>query len=311
METDFFISRNDWNKIINYARAREQQCGDEIGGMAIAKETEDGDWVISEPTILEQTTTGGTCTLDKEALSEYYIDMAMKHGTDIQFVWWHSHAKMGAFWSGTDTNTMTEYKSGNWSMFLVVNVYEQYKFRVQVWKPFEAHMDIDLEILDEEEFKVPKRIVNEVEKKCSKEPTIVTKPITGYNYNAYQRNLFQHEVVHDVDSLLADVDVAEYNTGYGIYGGLDIEESPVAFLLQQIELGNTRFIEGSCNYLKYKAVMEEFNETLRKLTGPKVRVTLFSEDKLMDTIMTSHPEDFITIDGKELTELRKDRGERL
>ena len=57
--------------------------------------------------------------------------------------------------------------------------------------------------------------------------------------------------------------------------------------------------------------MEEFNETLRKLTGPKVRVTLYSEDKLMDTIMTSHPEDFITIDGKELTELRKDRGERL
>ena len=38
METEFFISRNDWNKIINYARAREQQCGDEIGGMAIAKE---------------------------------------------------------------------------------------------------------------------------------------------------------------------------------------------------------------------------------------------------------------------------------
>lgn len=95
--SEFCISNKDWNKIINYARAREQECGDEIGGMAIAKQDKEGDWIISEPTILKQETTGGTCTLDKDDLAQFYADKAAKHGTNIQFVWWHSHAKMAAF----------------------------------------------------------------------------------------------------------------------------------------------------------------------------------------------------------------------
>jgi proteasome lid subunit RPN8/RPN11 len=303
---EYYISKNDWDKIINYARAREQQCGDEIGGMAIAKENEDGDWVVSHPAILTQTTTGGTCTLDKEALSDYYIEMAMKHGTDIQFVWWHSHAKMGAFWSGTDTNTMTEYKSGNWSMFLVVNVYEQYKFRVQIWSPFEAHIDTELQIIGEDkEFKIPKRIMNEVDKKCSKEVSIAR----NYRYNGYgyaqQGTLFPNNLKDDLETL----EVMDYNAGYGVYdASLDIETRPIPYLLTQIELGNSQFIDGNCDYVKYKSAIDEFNGILREMTGPKIRVTLYSEDKLMDTIMTNNPQDFITINGKSIDDYKLERG---
>lgn len=64
------------------------------------------------------------------------------------------------FWSGTDTDTMTEYKSGDWSMFLVVNVRGEYKFRVQYWNPFEMGEDIELTILNStSEYKVPKNII--------------------------------------------------------------------------------------------------------------------------------------------------------
>lgn len=305
---DFSISRQDWNKILNYARAREQQNGDEIGGMAIAKINEDGDWIISHPTILKQTTTGGTCTLDKEALSEYYIDMAMKHGTDIQFVWWHSHAKMGAFWSGTDTNTMTEYKSGNWSMFLVVNVYGEYKFRVQVWNPLEAHLDTELEILDDDyEFKIPKRIMNEVEKKCGKEIVVTTK----YNY-AQQGTLFHKKIDY---SLQSELDVMDYNMTYGYGhtydGSLDIQTSPIQFLMQHLEMGNTKFCDGLIEYDKYKQVLEEFNDTLEKLEAekdPKIRVVIHSKKTLLDIIMTHNPADFITVDGSPISDIMLNRG---
>ena len=64
------MSKKDWNKIINFARAREDETGDEIGGMAVVNKVED-DYVISEPVILKQETTGATCTLDKEALADY------------------------------------------------------------------------------------------------------------------------------------------------------------------------------------------------------------------------------------------------
>ena len=44
--SDFSMSKKDWNKIINFARAREDENGDEIGGMAIVKKIDDG-WIIS------------------------------------------------------------------------------------------------------------------------------------------------------------------------------------------------------------------------------------------------------------------------
>jgi hypothetical protein len=76
---------------------------------------------------------------------------------------------MGAFWSGTDTKTMTEYSSGDWSMFLVVNVRGEYKFRVQIWQPIEAGEDIELEILNGPDSTIPKEITEEVNQRCSEE----------------------------------------------------------------------------------------------------------------------------------------------
>ena len=164
----FTISKKDWNKIINYAKARYTTEQDEIGGMAIVKPVPGEDeYLISHPTILKQETSGGNCVLDKEALAEYYVDMALKHGKDIQFMWWHSHGNMGAFWSGTDTSTMNEYVSGTWSIFLVVNIKEEYKFRIMVWKPQQMFIDTELEILGVTPKEIPKSIVNEVDEKCS------------------------------------------------------------------------------------------------------------------------------------------------
>ena len=76
----FGIEKKDWNKIINYARARHAETKDEIGGMALIKPVPDtDDYRISHPTILKQETSGGNCVLDKEALANYYVDMAMMY----------------------------------------------------------------------------------------------------------------------------------------------------------------------------------------------------------------------------------------
>ena len=164
----FTIEKKDWNKIINYARARHAETKDEIGGMALVKPVPDtDDYRISHPVILKQVTSGGNCILDKDELANYYVDMALKHGNDIQFLWWHSHGNMEAFWSGTDTNTMTEYASGNWSVFLVVNIREEYKFRITCWEPQEMYIDTELEILGNNQRKIPTNITNEVSEKCT------------------------------------------------------------------------------------------------------------------------------------------------
>ena len=303
--TEFCIDSKDWKKIINYARAREQECGDEIGGMAIAKQDDDGDWIISEPTILKQETTGGTCTLDKDELAQFYADKAAKHGINIQFVWWHSHAKMAAFWSGTDTETMKEYKSGDWSMFLVVNVREEYKFRVQYWNPFEMGKDIELNILnDTKDYKVPKNVLKEVKETCNK-PVSTGIIRRGYNWRNGQQSIFNKNSDED-DWIDAFACIMDGISNYMLPDeDITLEADPIEFLMFQIDEGNNKYCDGSIKYDKYKKTMTEFNTTLERLRseGPKLSVMIYPKEVLMDTIMTSNPHDFIMIDGKPIAEL--------
>ena len=315
----FYIQKCDWDKIINYARAREAECGDEIGGMAVARIDKDGDWQVEHPVILKQTTTAGTCVLDKDELSNYYVEMADKYGTNIQFVWWHSHAKMDAFWSGTDTNTMKEYKSGDWSMFLVVNVREEYKFRIQYWNPMEIGEDVELQIVGKEkEYTIPKSIVNEVEKKCSKEINGWGKTKSRYSYS-YIRNGSQASLWNmsesrpkeeeELEDLLDEVEVFNDSVENGYYSYFeynDIQSNPVGFLANKLDEGNTSFIDGGITYAVYKKSIDDINDTLRKLESkksPKLRVILWPEKDLMDKILMSQPLDFLTVNGDPILDL--------
>tara|TARA_R110002020_G_scaffold443766_2_gene655066 strand:- start:3589 stop:4596 length:1008 start_codon:yes stop_codon:yes gene_type:complete len=315
--SDFYIQKKDWDRIINYARAREQECGDEIGGMAVIVKDKDDDYLIKQPVILKQETTGATCTLDKDELAQYYSDMAHKYGNNVQFLWWHSHAKMGAFWSGTDTNTMTEYKNSHWSAFLVVNVREEYKFRVQYWQPYEMGEDIDLNILTSKtkERAIPKNILNDIKDKCC-EKTVVKSNYSGYTrYNHVgQANLWQNPNVPtkdtELDSLLDELETM-VDCGMNYYGvEVTIQEEPVAYLIEQLEMGNQKYCEGQISYAKYAKAVNEFNDTLRRLEGPnspKLRVDLYSENKLLDKCMELSPQDFITINTKPITDLLIER----
>ena len=306
--SEFYIQKKDWKRIIGFAKAREQECGDEIGGMAIATKDKEDDWWIKNPVILKQTTTGGTCTLDKNELAEFYVDMASKYGTNIQFVWWHSHAKMGAFWSGTDTNTMEEYKSGDWSMFLVVNVREEYKFRIQYWNPIELGEDIDLNIVKKnKDIVIPKSILKEIEEKCFKKE-VVRNNYTQHHYlNGNQSSLFQDKYAtnkknSEKDELLDAVGLILEGGGCWGYGteGYTIQSDPVDFLIFQLDIGNSNYCDGTLQYERYKSILSEFNSTLRQLEGvksPKLRVQIYPRKELLDVIMTSNPIDFIELDG--------------
>ena len=187
----FYISNEDWDKIIYYAKGRVEMNGDEVGGMAVMVQDKEGDYIIQDPVILTQETTGSTCTLEKEALADYYIEMAQKYGKDTHFLWWHSHAKMKAFWSGTDTSTMEEYQNGNWSAFLVVNVREEFKFSIRYWDPVDAIVDVKLRRLGEEDkSEVPEDIMKELKAKCSDKVWVneVATNKYGYTYGKYYQS---------------------------------------------------------------------------------------------------------------------------
>ena len=164
----FYITQKNWDKILGYAEEAYETEKSEIGGMSVMVEDKGGDWNLEDPDILKQEITAGNTVLEKEALSRYYSKVGKKMGNkNFRFCWWHSHHTMSAFWSGTDITAIDEYSDGDFSFALVVNLKGEYKFRVSVWNPVEAHQDTELEIVDMKH-RCTKKMKEEVKTLCSR-----------------------------------------------------------------------------------------------------------------------------------------------
>ena len=302
----FYIEYNDWIKILHYARARQSQIVDtgtikkeldhEIGGMLIAKLDKENDWILQDPVILKQETSGGNCTIDKTELADYYIEMVEKYGKNIQFVWWHSHAKMGAFWSGTDKNTMKEYGSGQWSMFLVVNVKGEYKFRIQMWNPIEAGEDIDLGFINKPDESIPKEILKEVEEKCTEERYTYgnwksqLKSNNNNQMTLYKNTYGANHINSQRDIWAEKEELKDYNASFGVS---DDEELAYDFASQKIDALNEQLCSGEIKHTSYRKSIKSLNKKLKKGNYDFIISIPQKNNELDEFIQTHFPHDFI------------------
>ena len=168
---EFNISQENWDKIIDYARIAYDDYKSEIGGMATVIKDPEGNWHVEEPVILKQEISGANTSLDKDELAKYYTKTAMFMQEkwpklDYRFLWWHSHHTMAAFWSGTDHKAIEEFSDGDMSFALVVNLKQEYKFRISIWKPIEVAQDVTLNIIGKEPVKLSKKMTKEVKDLC-------------------------------------------------------------------------------------------------------------------------------------------------
>ena len=208
---------------MDYAKAAVNEFKAEIGGMAVLVPDEDS-FEIKEPVILKQEVTGSTCTLDKEELANYYTRTMKKMGTNISFVWWHSHGDGSTFWSGTDETAIKEFGGGKWSVSLVVNAEEDYKLRIDWFTPKHVSMeDTELEVIGDNSKVIPKAIIDEVKDKCSKPaPTYNTYGSKAKNGNqmnltngwgGYNNSYYSGYNVHDDEVEDPNIDIAaDFNT---------------------------------------------------------------------------------------------------
>ncbi len=265
---EVLIHKESWDKIINYAKAAYVTEKAEIGGMAVVTQDEDGDWTIENPVILPQEIAGTTCDLDKEELATYYTQMAMKYKDQkFRFCWWHSHHTMDAFWSGTDLSSIDEYGEGesDVSFALVVNLKEEYKCRISVWKPVEVHQDVDIKILDDTpEIEIPLEIVTEVKAKCRKR--------TYTNISSYKSG---GSVLQSKNQKQLTIGQSNYNwaTYNWLNDDLEVGLKPTAQEVINFEAKHeyacskiTEFIRqfnlGGWNMHKYKSAVTHTNKTL-------------------------------------------------
>ena len=263
----FYITQKNWDKILGYAEEAYDTEKSEIGGMSVMVEDEDGDWELQEPIILKQEISSGNTVLEKEALSEYYTKKGKKMGKkNFRFCWWHSHHTMSAFWSSTDKTAIDEFNEGDFSFALVVNLRGEYKFRVSMWKPFEVHQDVDLEISDANN-RCTKKMRKEVEELCSK-PTHSYgswKKDSAYNYS-YNRYGYKSK-----DQLLKEAaedprqerlpfrSTAGQTTSYG-----SVIKKTFSEIAEEVDDFNGDLIDGTITYKLYVEAIEELNAELKK-----------------------------------------------
>ena len=282
MKRSFYIDVKHFNKIIDYARTANKLFNTEIGGMLIALKDEEDDWKLMNPVILTQDVTGASTILDKEELAMYYNTIAMnkKYGPKTQFVWWHSHNDMEAYFSSTDTNTMKEYKGGTFSMSLVVNISGDYVFRVSIWDPVTAYEELELDIIGQKPT-LSKAIIKEVQEKCTKP---VTTAITQYKngkrvYGGYKS---------------ADQEIRDYNRGFNQCNIFGDDEEPDTYntLYEAIDELNNELCGGAIDYKDWIGQVQVINKQLKQRSSG-YSLKEFSKNELSQRVYYLHPHDYI------------------
>ena len=93
-------------------------------------------------------------------------------------LWWHSHAKMGPFWSQTDKKTISDLNE-NWSVAIVGNIIANLKMRVDLYKPFRTSINIPkLEIINDNQETFVENIRTEIlSKVIANSPTIIDREL--------------------------------------------------------------------------------------------------------------------------------------
>ena len=304
-DSKFLISEPDWIKIHQYASCAYHLSPDwlddkekkktpwknEIGGMAVI--VPDGDnWLIKDPTILKQEVHGTVCILDKEALAEYFGEMLSKHGP-CRYLWWHSHHMMSANWSGTDENTIGETRASDWTASLLINLKGDHKLRVQYFKPIEASVDVEVEVIGQAKNQIPRDIIEEVFEKCEEKSTAVTtygnvRHYGGYNYNG-QSTLWEHIGKNSASKI--DVHEGYRHNAFHYGDDTSIDDDFVASYIDDL---NEKYIKMEINYAKWRDCVRESNKELRK---HGVKIIEYKRKKLDEIVYTAEgPEAFISYD---------------
>ena len=249
----FWISRENFDKVIAYAESAYRQFTSEIGGQLVVLEDKDGDFILEDPVILKQEISAGNCELDGQELAVHYSKMIGKYGNEVRHCWWHSHHTMGAFWSGTDDATILSHPANDWTLSLVVNLKREYKLRIQFFKPFLHEENVELNFL-QEEYVTDDILDNEVKELCSKESRVITHvgtQVQGTLWN--QRNGYGNN----------------YGYTYGLWDENELELTGVPDKLfeacvEEMDTLSDDFTDGSIKLKRFRKGLKSINEKLKQ-----------------------------------------------
>lgn len=105
------------NKIMYWMqKAAPKECS---GFGSIEYNAETQCFKIFDAVVLDDGKSGSYTEIDGDQLGK--VMSKLKHNNSVRW-WWHSHVNMGAFWSGTDKDTIIELGQKGWQVATVFNL---------------------------------------------------------------------------------------------------------------------------------------------------------------------------------------------
>tara|TARA_R110000824_G_scaffold100674_2_gene239301 strand:+ start:1144 stop:2067 length:924 start_codon:yes stop_codon:yes gene_type:complete len=271
IEEMFFTSEDDWYRLQAWATIAYTEDKNEISGLMTAVPQEDGRYKLSDVEILKQENSGTNTELDGDCVTEYTMRHGMRYNNpNMKFVWWHSHHTMGAFWSGTDIKEINAWENSSFSLALVINLKEEYKFRVSIWNaaglPIEKHYDTTLTI----EREVPKIHITDAMKK---------------SYKA----LCENEQVHNHNTINWHRNGMGYQRNQQmLFGERElIVENNYTNALEEAEEMQDSVVDGSMKIKDYKQKVKVLNKACTKAKLP-FKLKIFEGNKMQITNQLMH-----------------------
>ena len=305
--SEFQISKEDWNQIQAYAAIAfdKHQC--EIGGMMVMHKKDDI-YTMHDPVILKQEISYAQCDIDKEALAVYYND-AMKKHPGCRFVWWHSHHNMKAFWSGTDEGTIDETKSADFTVSLVINLKGQYKLRVKWFEPCEAHLDTELEIVNNlEAIEHSEEMITHVKTLCRQKTKVTVGSTVGYtngygyykhgvgwvNNNKQQTTFLQEPIDPDKIDVVKALELPD-----ATFAPEQQDAQMVEKIIEFVDDINSKLCTREIQYKDWREYVRKANQALADTKWSLIEYKL---KKLENMLLYSHASEFIRYEKVTLNE---------
>lgn len=114
-----------WDKIMYWVRKTDLECS----GFGIVKILKDGSFEVVDAMMLPQKNSRGDTEIDGDGIAKALFHY--KDNPDFMNFWWHSHHKMGVFWSGTDMQAIKLISSQGWCLATVFNHRGEHRSAVQ------------------------------------------------------------------------------------------------------------------------------------------------------------------------------------
>lgn len=135
------------NKAFQKMRGYVEGVKKEISGLGkISYDEKNQEFTVHDVKIFKQKVTGVDTVLDQGALGKFYDEIMKTEGDLTNWkLWWHSHADMDTFFSGTDKSTIEDFdnetKEDNWFLSIVTNRAGDMEARVDLFYPLRVTVD--------------------------------------------------------------------------------------------------------------------------------------------------------------------------